>query len=234
MKAGVFPLIVFDLDGDLRLGLALGSFDVGVDDVVLSARRNSLRKLPALIGNQFPLGFLAGGTVDRDGNASQRTVVGGPDGADDQGIIFGRRALLGHRIGRRMRCCNQRTCGGKQQQNHCAASERGAAATMRRTNAHATPLPLRPRLPLRRRSRPGQRGSTAAARSPPLRNPCRTPGRSRLHPRPPHLLRSPDRSRTQDKSPWPTSSTLRSADAPTRITAPSTLLYLESLATSVK
>src|SRR5664279_207646 len=172
MQANVFPFIVFDLNRNLRLGLALWDLDLGLDDVVLPARRNALRKLAPWVGHQFPLGFLAGSAADGDRNAGERMFVRPPDGADDQGVVPGGSVLLRAGMGRSERPGNQRATARQQHEN-----KRGPAATMGQATAHATPLPLLPRLPLRRRSRPRQPGSTAAARLPPLRNPCRTPDR---------------------------------------------------------
>src|SRR5450432_4091995 len=101
MQADVFPFIVFDLDGNLRLGLAFGSLDVGLDDVVLPAWGNSLRKLTSLVRHEVPLGFLAGNAVDRDGNSRDWTVVRPPHGPGNQGVVFGYGVLL--RFGARRR-----------------------------------------------------------------------------------------------------------------------------------
>src|SRR5664279_4452727 len=101
MQTDVFPFIVFDLDGNLRLRLAFGGLDVGLDDVVLPAWWNSLGKLTSLVRHEVPLGFLAGNAVDRDGNASQRMVVRPPNGSGNQGAVFRYGVLL--RIGSRRR-----------------------------------------------------------------------------------------------------------------------------------
>src|SRR5271157_116174 len=234
MQADVLPLIVFDLDCDFRLGLAFRGLDVGLDDVILPAHRNSLRKLTSLVRHKLPLGFLAGGSPDLDGNAGSRAGVRSPNGSDDQGVVFGCGLLLRFTNRQMERYSDQSATACKPQPQARTMSKRGLATPVRQTTAHATLLPLRPQLPLRRRSLRPRRGLAAGAQSQPLRNPCRTRGRRRLHPRPPRPLRSPDRSRIQDKSPWPASSNLHSANALMRITAPSTLLYLESLAPSVK
>ena len=142
MQTDIFPFIVFDLDGDLRLGLAFGGLDVGLDDVVLPARGNSLGKFTSLVRHQVPLGLLSGGGTDRDGHVRYGVVVRPPHGSGNQGVVFGYGVLLWIGTGRRERGCHQRAAGCQQYQNGRAAS--GFTAAIRQPDAQATHLPLRP------------------------------------------------------------------------------------------
>src|SRR5580704_933811 len=88
MQADVFPLIVFDLDRNLGLGLTFGRLDLGLDRIVPPADRNSLRKLTLSVRHQFPLGFFPGGTLDLDRDTGDWAIVWSPNGSHDQSVVF--------------------------------------------------------------------------------------------------------------------------------------------------
>src|SRR5271167_3170297 len=111
MQAHVFALVIVDLHRNFRLGLPFGYLDVGLNDVVILARRHTLGKLAATIRDQLPLGLRVGRATDGDGNPNRRTVVRSPDCAIDQGVIL--RWLLtllggrGRRRWRRTQACKE-------------------------------------------------------------------------------------------------------------------------------
>ena len=75
MNADVLPLIIIDVRLCLRLGLTLRHLDVGLDDIVLRARRNPLRELSVTVRHQFPLCLFVLRSPDLDGNAGDRMAV---------------------------------------------------------------------------------------------------------------------------------------------------------------
>ena len=82
MQAGVHPLIVFDMDRNLWLLFAFGDLNVGKDNVIGLAGRDTLGEFAVVVGHSLPAGFLLVGAANLDGNTIGRTTVGSPDGAE--------------------------------------------------------------------------------------------------------------------------------------------------------
>ena len=97
MQSDVLALVVGDLYGDFRLGLAFRGFNVGLDDVILRAGRHTLRELAPAVGRQFPFRFFGGGRADLDGNSRHWAIVRTPDGTNNQRVVLGRTLLRGRR-----------------------------------------------------------------------------------------------------------------------------------------
>src|SRR5579863_2676295 len=100
MQSSVFPFVVINMDGDFlhqAQRLAVGGFvalEVGPENIVGLAGRNSLCELAMVVGIDFPLGFLALGGTDFHGDAIDRMVVRAPDRAEDDGVGFFRRGMM--------------------------------------------------------------------------------------------------------------------------------------------
>src|SRR5450759_659111 len=88
MQANVFPLIIVDVDCDLRLGLPLAHFDLCLDYVILTSDRHALGEFPVSVGHEFPPRLLAGGPPNRDWNTSRRMLVRIPHRAVNQGVVI--------------------------------------------------------------------------------------------------------------------------------------------------
>src|SRR6516165_6552049 len=198
MQSNIFPFVAFDLNRNFRLCLPFRSLDVGSNDVVLFAGGYPLGELTSAVRNQFPLRLFVGSTANRNRNAGGGAVICTPHRAIDQGVILDRRVLrrrfLGTADGNR---AGDEPCPGNGERE-----ERDRGFAMRST-AHPTPLPLRRPFPRLRRLPPPPPGSTPGDRPQRPQSLCHTPGRRRLLPRLPRLLRCRDRFRTRDKSPWP-------------------------------
>src|SRR5271167_2392758 len=88
MNADVLPLVVVDVDRNLRLRLALGRLYIGLNDVVISPNRDPLGEFSTPVGNELPPWLLVGDPTDVDWNSSYRMVVGPPDRTVDQGVVL--------------------------------------------------------------------------------------------------------------------------------------------------
>jgi len=96
VQAGVFALVVVDVDGDFLdqvEGPAVGGFDVleiGRKDIVALAGGNALGEFAVVVGEEFPADSfgLVGGAANPYGDAVDGVVVGPPDGAEDEAIGF--------------------------------------------------------------------------------------------------------------------------------------------------
>src|ERR1700722_5314789 len=103
-QPGVFAFVIIDVYfdlADLMQGLAVGSlhaFQICRKDVIRFAGRNALGKFSAMVGVDLPLGFFVLSAADFDRDAVDRPVVGAPDGAENQGVLF----LGGLGVGRQL------------------------------------------------------------------------------------------------------------------------------------
>src|SRR5664279_5316710 len=102
MQRNVFALVIVNLYRNFGLSLAFRHLDISLDDVIILARRHSLCEFTATVRNQLPFGLLVGGTADRDRHPGCGAIIGAPDSAIDQRIVFGwsRGLLCWLRVGR--------------------------------------------------------------------------------------------------------------------------------------
>src|SRR5271166_1273655 len=229
MDSDVLAFIIVDLHRDLGLGLAFGQLDVSLDDVVLGTRRNALCEFATVIGDKFPFYLLVGGAPDLNGDSCNRSVVRAPDGANDEGIIPRGRRLLRRGLRREERR-GAHLGAERHKQEHRDACECHNARAMRESGLQ----------PYSSSSSSATSSSSASSSSTRLNSSGSTATTSKSVPHSGQETTSPSSSsmsRSLSHSGQITManpSDLSTRHAPRRITARATLLYLESLATSVK